>query len=85
MHGFVTATVARFSLAAKIANDDDLVCAPSVSARGHPAHRVALPSFYPQLQRRGRSARRARFGCLLRIGETMGIEIRAVVRPGASL
>ena len=43
--GNVTARVARFSLAAKIANDDDLVCAPSVSARDHPAHGVALPSF----------------------------------------
>ena len=82
--GNVTARVARFNLAAKIANDDDLVCAPSVSARDHPAHGVALPSFYPQLPRCGRSARRARFGCLLRIGETLGIEIWAVVRPLAS-
>jgi hypothetical protein len=32
-HGDVTARMARFSLTAKVANDDDLVCAPSVSAR----------------------------------------------------
>jgi hypothetical protein len=50
-NGNVTAKVARFSLAAKIANDGDLVCAPSVSAHDHPAHGVALPSFYPQLPR----------------------------------
>ena len=49
-----------------------------------PAHGVTLRSFYPQQPRRGRSARRAGFGCLPRIGDTKGIEIRDVVRPGAS-
>jgi hypothetical protein len=37
--------VACFSLATNIANDDDLVCPPPVSARDHPAHGVALLRF----------------------------------------
>ena len=39
--GSVTTTVARRGLAGKIA-DDDLVCPPPVSARDHPARRLAL-------------------------------------------
>jgi len=50
--GFVTGTVARFSLAGRMANDNDLVCAPSVSACDHPARRVALFSLHPQLSQR---------------------------------
>ena len=38
--GSVTTTVARRGLAGKIA-DDDLVCPPPVSARDHPARRLA--------------------------------------------
>src|SRR5215469_14632401 len=39
---------------------DDLVCPPSVSARDHPARRLALSPFHAQLSRRRRSACGAR-------------------------
>jgi hypothetical protein len=41
LDGSVTATVARCGLPGKMANDD-LVCPPPVSARDHPARRLAL-------------------------------------------
>ena len=54
--GSVTATVARRGSPGKMA-DDDLVCPPPVSARDHPARRLALCAFHAQLSRRRRSAR----------------------------
>ena len=56
LKGSVTATVARRGLPGKMA-DDDLVCPPPVSARDHPARRLALCTFHAQLSRRRRSAR----------------------------
>jgi hypothetical protein len=63
---------------------DDLVCPPSVSACGHPARRLAVYAFHAKLSRRRRSACGAWSGYLLRNGATMGIEVRAVVRPRTS-
>ena len=54
--GSVTTTVARRGSPGKMA-DDDLVCPPPVSARDHPARRLALCAFHAQLSRRRRSAR----------------------------
>jgi antirestriction protein ArdC len=54
--GSVTATVASRGLPGMMA-DDDLVCPPPVSARDHPARRLALCAFHAQLSRRRRSAR----------------------------
>ena len=81
--GFVMGTIARFGLTGKMAHDD-FVCPPSVSARDHPARRLALCAFHAQLSRRRRPARRARPGRLLRNGAAMGIEVRADVRPRTS-
>src|SRR5271166_3746022 len=81
--GLVTRTVARIRLTGKMAHDD-LVCPPPVSARDHPARRLALCAFHAQLSRRRGSARGARTGCLLRNGAAMGLEIRADVRPRTS-
>ena len=81
--GSVTTTVARRGLAGKIA-DDDLVCPPPVSARDHPTRRLALCAFHAQLSGRRRSPCGAWSGYLLRNGPTMGIEVRAVVRPRTS-
>ena len=60
---------------------DDLVFPPSVSARDHPARRLALSPFHAQLSRRRRSACGTQSGYLLRNGAAMGIEVRAIVRP----
>jgi hypothetical protein len=46
--------------------------------------RLAVYAFHAQLSRRRRSASGARSGYLLRNGATMGIEVRAVVRPRTS-
>ena len=81
--GIVTRTVALLGSAGKMAYDD-LVCPPSVPTRDHPARRLAVCAFHAELSRRGRSARGARFGCLLRDGAAMGLEIRAGVRSRAS-
>jgi hypothetical protein len=53
-------------------------------AGDHPARRMALYTFHAQLSRRRRSARGARSGCLLRNGETMGLEVRPIVRSRTS-
>ena len=74
------ANVARIRLSGKMAHDD-LVFPPSVSARDHPARRLALCAFHAQLSRRRRSACGTRSGYLLRNGAAMGIEVRAIVRP----
>src|SRR5271168_6466 len=81
--GLVTRTLARIRLSGKMAHDD-LVCPPSVPACGHPARRLAVYAFHAQLSRRRRSACGARSGYLLRNGATMGIEVRAPVRPRTS-
>src|SRR5580658_10066817 len=81
--GVVTGTVAGCGSTGKMA-DDDLICPPPIPAYDHPARRLALCAFHPQLSRRRGSARRARSGRLLRNGAAMGFEIRAVVRPRAS-
>jgi hypothetical protein len=81
--GVVTRTLARIRLSGKMAHDD-LVCPPSVPACGYPARRLAVYAFHAQLSRRRRSACGARSGYLLRNGATMGIEVRAVVRPRTS-
>ena len=56
LRGSVTRTVARRGLPGKMA-DDDLICPPPVSARDHPACRLALCAFHSQLSRRRRFAR----------------------------
>ena len=81
--GSVTATVARRGLPGKMA-DDDLVSPPPVSARDHPARRLALCAFHAQLSRRRRSARSAWARRVLRNGAAMGLEVRTVVRPRTS-
>src|SRR6516165_6788930 len=48
--GVVTRTIARIRLVGKMAHDD-LVCPPSVCTRDHPARRLALCAFHPQLPR----------------------------------
>jgi hypothetical protein len=78
--GSVTATVARRGLWGKMV-DDDLVCPPPVSASDHPARRLALCAFHAQLSRRRRSARGAWARCVLRNGATVGLEVRASIRP----
>jgi hypothetical protein len=60
----VTATMARFHSMGTMAHDD-LVCPPSVSARGHPTRGLAVYAFHPQPSRRRRSACGARSGYLL--------------------
>jgi hypothetical protein len=81
-HGTVTRSVALLGWTGKMAYD--LVCAPSVPPCDHPARCLALYSLHTQLSRRRRSARRARSGCLVRDGATMGLKIRAGVRSRAS-
>ena len=71
--GLVTRTVARIRLTGKMAHDD-FVFPPPVSARDHPARRLALCAFHAQLSRRRGSARGARTGCLLRNGAAMGLK-----------
>ena len=60
---------------------DELVCPPSVPARGHSARRLALRLRRAQLSRR---RRRAWAGCFLRNVATLGLEVRASVRPRTS-
>ena len=63
---------------------DDFVRRPPVSPCDHPARRLALCEIHAQLSRHRGSARRAGYGCLLRNGAAMGIEVRAIVRPRTS-
>jgi 3-oxoacyl-[acyl-carrier protein] reductase len=54
--GVVTRTIERIRLVGKMAHDD-LVCPPSFSTCDHPARRLALCAFHPQLPRCRGSAR----------------------------
>jgi hypothetical protein len=79
----VTRTIVRVPLTDKVAHDD-LVCPRPVPSCSHPARRLAVRAFHAQLSRRRRSARGAWARCVPRNGATVGLEVRAIVRPGTS-
>lgn len=46
--GFVTRTVARFGLVGRMADDNDLVCAPPISACDHPPRCLVVRSLHAE-------------------------------------
>src|SRR5437868_15416747 len=62
-----------------------LIPPPLLSAGYHPARRLAVPAFHPELPRCGGASRRARARCLVRDGAQLGAEIRADYRTKAAV
>jgi hypothetical protein len=81
--GFVTATMARLHSMGTMAHDD-LACPPPVSARDHPARRLALSPFHPQPSRHEDLLAERGLDVSYKTVRRWVLKFGTIVRPGAS-